>query len=554
MPRMMGFIGGSDVHRSPNLSDDKLINLYPVVNDKGDRAALIATPGLSIYAAIPNGAIATGIHKASNGRCFVTASGGYLYELTAGGVMTLRGMITHGVVVRMEDNGIDLIIVNGVDGWLFKFATNTLSKISVIQATFTVTIAAPAVLSTIIPHGLIAGDVIRLGTTGVLPTGLDILIDYYVLAAGLTPTSFSVSLLPAGVAVTTTGIQSGAHHLNTIGYGFPNGCQTISYMHGRFIACQPNTQNFFVSEVLDAPRWDVLNVQTVDSNPDDLVVGIASHNEIVMFCKQSAEVFYDSGAVPSPFVRNVSGVFEVGCTAPFSVTKVDNTIIFLGNSSYGHGMVYRLQGFTPMRISTYSIEYAIQSMANTDDAIAFSYQQEGHTFYVLTFPGGGRTFVYDIGVGIWHERAGFQLDTLTRWEVQEYAYFDNKHLVCDYQEGVIYSLDMNVQSNGTLPRKWVRSWRSPDTDMQRVIHSKLTIEAEVGVGLNATNAPKVMLRYSNDGGHTWSNELWRDLGAIGEYKRRIVWHRLGMTTGQARIYELSGTEPVKTVLLGAILE
>ena len=60
MPRMPDFIGGSDVQRSPNLSDNKLINLYPVLNDKGDRAALIATPGLSIYAAIPNGTIATG--------------------------------------------------------------------------------------------------------------------------------------------------------------------------------------------------------------------------------------------------------------------------------------------------------------------------------------------------------------------------------------------------------------------------------------------------------------------------------------------------------------
>ena len=61
-----------------------------------------------------------------------------------------------------------------------------------------------------------------------------------------------------------------------------------------------------------------------------------------------------------------------------------------------------------------------------------------------------------------------------------------------------------------------------------------------------------MLRYSDDGGHTWSNELWRSIGKIGNYDARARWNRLGASRN--RVYELSMSDPVKWVVLGANLE
>lgn len=554
MPAMMGFTGGTDVQRSLNLSDNKCINLYPTLNDKGDIAAFYATPGLTLYASIPAAVIGNGIYTASNGRCFL-AAGATLYEITTGGVLTSRGTITGAVTARFSDNGLQLIMVNGTDGWLLTFATNALVKISVHQAAFTVTIATPAVFTSA-THGLIAGTRITLGTTGALPTGLLTSTKYYVLAAGLTANDFRLSLTDGGAAINTSGVQSGIHTFTTVGFGFPEGTKTVSYMNGRFICCQPNSQNFYVSEVLDGFTWDALNVQTVDSNPDRVIGEIVSHNELIVFCELSGETFYDSGTIPSPFVRNVSGVFEVGCTAPYSIAKIDNSVMWLGKSTTGQGIVYRLQGYTPMRMSTFSIEYAIQQMTDITDAIAFTYQQDGHHFYVITFPTGGRTFCFDANTQLWHERAGFTAGVFVQWEARGYGFFDNKHLVYDYLEGKIYSLNLSAFTDNGVTRKWVRSWRAPASDMKRVCHNKLTLEAEMGVGLTGGAEPQVMLKYSNDGGHTWSADNWRDLGigSTGQYSRRAFWHRLGMTTGQPRLYELSGTAPVKTVLLNAYLE
>jgi len=285
------------------------------------------------------------------------------------------------------------------------------------------------------------------------------------------------------ITLSNVSTASGVNTLTSVGYGFPEGTKTVSYSHGRFICIEPKSQAFWVSDPLKGGTWDPLNVQTADSNPDLIVGTMAQHNELIVFCEQSGEAFYDSGTYPAPFVRNVSGVFEVGCIAPYSIAKIDNSVMWLGRSSTGYGIIYRLNGYTPERLSTYSIEFAIQQMGDVTDAIAFTYQQDGHHFYVITFPTGNKTFVYDINTGLWHERAGFINGAFTRWEAQEYAYFDSKHLVCDTLEGKIYSLDMSGYSDGGAIRKWVRSFRVPTGSMLRTVHHKLALEFEVVLGL-----------------------------------------------------------------------
>jgi hypothetical protein len=346
----------------------------------------------------------------------------------------------------------------------------------------------------------------------------------------------------------------GVHEFTTLSYGFPSGCKTISYMNGRFIACEPNTQNFYVSGVLDGYEWNALDVQTVDSNPDYVTCEVVSHNELIVFCEESAEIFQDSGTTPAPFVRNLSGIFEVGCKSPYSISKLDNSIFWLGNSKEGNGIIYRLNGYTPTRISTYSIEYAIKSMTDISDARSFSYQSDGHHFYVLNFPTGDKTFVFDANTNIWHERASFIDSTLGRWEADSHIFFNGVHLVSDYQSTNLYKLDSATYSNGANPLKTIRSFKSPSSEMKRVRHSRLTVEAELGVGVTSqTPTPTIMLRWSDDS-HVWSNELWRSLGELGNYAGRVVFERLGITKYQQRIYELSTTAAVKVVLIGVYLE
>jgi hypothetical protein len=61
-----------------------------------------------------------------------------------------------------------------------------------------------------------------------------------------------------------------------------------------------------------------------------------------------------------------------------------------------------------------------------------------------------------------------------------------------------------------------------------------------------------MLRWSDDAGHTWSNEHWSSMGKIGQYGSRTFWRRLGMTQKlRDRVYEVSGTDAVKIAITNA---
>jgi len=64
--------------------------------------------------------------------------------------------------------------------------------------------------------------------------------------------------------------------------------------------------------------------------------------------------------------------------------------------------------------------------------------------------------------------------------------------------------------------------------------------------------PKAMLRWSNDGGSTWSNEHWVSIGEIGKYKNRAIWRRLGWA--RDRIFEVVVTDPIKAVIISANLK
>jgi len=131
--------------------------------------------------------------------------------------------------------------------------------------------------------------------------------------------------------------------------------------------------------------------------------------------------------------------------------------------------------------------------------------------------------------------------------------------VGDFENGNLYAFDMTVYADNGAIQKWLRSWRAlppGQNTLKRTTHHSLQLDCESGVGLitGQGSNPQVMLRWSDDGGNTWSNEHWTSMGRIGEYGRRAFWRRLGMTLKlRDRVYEVSGTDPVKIAILGAEL-
>jgi hypothetical protein len=339
---------------------------------------------------------------------------------------------------------------------------------------------------------------------------------------------------------------------------FP-GAVTVGYLDGYFIFQEPNSQRFWTSELLDGTQIDPLSFASAEGMPDNLVSLFVDHREVWLFGTQSVEVWYDAALEGFPLARIQGAVNEFGCAATFSVAKMDNSLFWLGADARGHGVVFRANGYAGQRISTHAVEYAIQSYEIISDAIAFTYQQDGHSFYVLTFPSAQATWVYDAATNAWHERAGFANGQFIRHRANCQMFYSEEVVVGDFENGNIYAYDLDQFSDGDFAQKWLRSWRALPTNqnnLKRTAQHSLQIDLETGVGLNAGqgNNPQIMLRWSDDGGHTWSNEHWMSMGKIGAYGTRAIRRRLGMTTKlRDRVYEASGTDPVKISIMGAEL-
>jgi hypothetical protein len=410
---------------------------------------------------------------------------------------------------------------------------------------------------------------------------------------------------------------------------FP-GAVTVGYINGYFVFNEPNSQRIWITTLLDGTSIDPLDFASAEGSPDGLVSLIVDHREIWLFGTNSVEVWYDAGTSPFPLVP-VQGAFnEVGCIAAFSVAKLDNGLFWLGADARGKGIVYRANGYAAQRISTHAVEWQIQEYGNLSDALAYTYQQDGHSFYVLIFPSANATWVFDVATSLWHERAAFINGSFTRHRSNCQMSFSDEVVVGDHELGNIYAFDLNVFSDAGEVQKWLRSWRAlpvGTNDLKRTAQHSLQLDAETGainssvtatpfvvdvsvaneklltesgdtiVWELATNEslltesgdrivqengslmyydgsssvggailvqkglvtaiatdPQVMLRWSDDGGHTWSNEHWRSMGKTGEWGRRVIWRRLGMTLKlRDRVYEVSGTDPIKIAIMGAEL-
>jgi hypothetical protein len=337
------------------------------------------------------------------------------------------------------------------------------------------------------------------------------------------------------------------------------GAVTVSYLDGYFVFNEPNSQKVWVTSLLDGTQVDPLDFASAEGSPDGLVALIVNNREAWLFGTNSIEVWYDAGTPDFPLARIQGASNEIGCVAPFSVAKLDNSVFWLGQDARGQGIVYRNSGYTGIRASNHAIEWQIQQYGDLSNAIAYTYQQDGHSFYVLNFPTVGKTWVYDVVTQSWHERAAWHNGDFARYRPNCQVAFNNEVILGDYENGNLYAYDLEVYSDNGAPQKWLRSWRpipSGQNNLRRTAQHSLQLDCETGTGINLGQGsdPQLMLRWSDDGGHTWSNEHWAPMGKIGQFGRRVFWRRLGMTMKlRDRVYEVSGTDPVKIAIVGAEL-
>lgn len=329
-------------------------------------------------------------------------------------------------------------------------------------------------------------------------------------------------------------------------------------LDGYFLCLEFATSTMRISDLLDGTTWDSTQFAQRSGASDPWVAMKVLTGYIWLLGSQTSEVWWNAGTFPFPFEPHPSGLrVPYGCAAPFSPEVAQGALTWLGRSLSGEGMVLSTNGFTPRRISTPAVEAAIQGYTTRDDAIGDAYEEGGHTFFLLSFLAGGITWVVDITTGIWHERGTWYDETgeYVAWRALHHAYEFNQHRWLDTDLGVLYRADKSLPLDADA-RVIRRLRRAPAivVENQRVFYSSMELLMDVGLGTQTGQGfdPQVMLRWSNNGGKTWSDEYMRGAGKAGEYGKRVKWNRLG--AARKRVFEVSVTDPIPWRIMAAYLE
>ena len=373
-----------------------------------------------------------------------------------------------------------------------------------------------------------------------------------------------------------------------------NAANTVDIVDNYFVYNKPGSQEWAASNPL-SPVTNPLSFSSKDGAPDNLVSLIVDHREVYLLGEASSEVWVDVGSFPFPFQRIPGTSTQHGIAAKFSMSRVGNSFAYVSRNIRGQAQIMMMNGYIPQRISTHAVENTLTDQY-IDDAVAWTYQLEGHEVYVVSFPTLDLTWAYDVASEMWHKWLWVDNNNIYhRHRGNCASLFQGLVLVGDHSNGQIYQLDTsNYTDNGQNIR---RLRRAPHlvTDLQRQYLEELQIQFQPGVGTTGlssktqgifinspyyiaptdtliitsdetlilgqsnqvglqttTTNPQAMLRWSNDGGSTWSNEHWVKIGQEGKYKNRAIWRRLGWS--RDRVFEVVVTDPVNAVIISANLK
>jgi len=337
---------------------------------------------------------------------------------------------------------------------------------------------------------------------------------------------------------------------NVLTVVLPSGATMGAFLDGYFLALDASTATLRISDLLDGLTWDPTQIAQRTAGADPWIAMTVLHREIWLQGGQTSEVWYNAGSFPFPFAPIQGAFLEQGIAAPFSANRDVAPLVWLSSNAQGTRMVLMSQGYTGQRVSTHAIEQAITRYAVVSDAVSFGYQEDGHTFYVLSFPTEDVTWTYDVTEGAWGERGYWDTTTSTyeALRVFTHAMMFDQHIVGDRATGTLYRQGLDLFTD--VGEAAIRRLRQPPRISQgqtRLTVRSVQLVMDVGIGLSGTSStpgfdPQVMRRTSRDGGKTWGPEKWISAGKLGEYNTRVVWQ----PCGQARNYvdQFIFTDPV----------
>jgi hypothetical protein len=579
-------LGTGITGRSKAVSAQKRQNLFMDVSPEADKSRVVAygTPGLLPYKDVGSSP-ARGIWWFQSYRCLIVAAGNAVYEINqSGAVLEVGRLDTDNGFVSITDNGQQVMLVDGQTGYIYQKETpalpysRTLTTVTVTEYLHTRVSGQTVDIDAV--AGILDGNyVITVPNTAA--TALVVGVEYVIAFIGTSNfTLVGAPINAVGVRFTATGTTTGSGTCNsantwqftTVASGTVTGtlqvinnfrdittaytgvdfpvATTVVFNDGYFIISVANTKQFWLSGIYDGFYWDALQYASKEAYTDNLNAVTIDNGNLVLLGEVSTEYWQNTGGFPFPYQRIAGSPVDVGLAARASISRCGGALYFLGRVRNGGISVFRMNNYRPEAVSTPDLDFLINQYASPGDAVAFSYRQNGHDFYQVSWAAEEKTWLYDATTNAWSTLVSYGVK---RSYLNRATQFEFQIIGCDYRSGQLYIVDSNTYTDNGNPivRELITPHFFANDSFNKLHVYRLRLDMEQGVGLSGGQGshPQVMLQVSRDGGFTYGDEMWTTFGAQGEFLRRAEWRRLGVSRNYVFKFRIS--DPVKVVFISA---
>lgn len=325
----------------------------------------------------------------------------------------------------------------------------------------------------------------------------------------------------------------------------PN-ASTVTYINRR-VVYDGNGGDIVFADLSSPLSVDSANVIIAEAKPDDVKAVFAYKQQVQAFGASSVQPLYNSGTGNPPYDFILNATQEIGLDAIHSLASNKNFLYFLGSDL----IPYRLAGLDSQPIGNPAIGQAIENYSRTNDAFGVTFTIDNLDFYMLSFPSGNETWLFNEQSGLWTNLA-FGADG-SQHLISGYQLIYNKHLVTDRRNGNVYELDFDTFTDNGETIQHRRdtvsvNGRTFGRAGAKVFMDRLELIIETGTSL-VTAESQIIMQYSDDNGRSFSSERFASIGAQGEFRYKLEW--LGLGFFYNRMFRFTMSDNIKWVLISA---